>query len=45
MEELKIYHQIWLLILNEFERINKVLFPLKASENLWSLDDFRGSIS
>ena len=27
--------QILLLILNEFKRINELLFPMKSSENLW----------
>ena len=34
--------QISLLILSKFKQINKLLFALKSSENLWLSDDFRG---
>ena len=32
---LRYRHQISLLKLGEFKRINSILFPLKSSENLW----------
>ena len=37
--------QILLLILSEFNRINKLVFPLKASKSLQFSDDFRGNRS
>ena len=38
-------HQISLLILSEFKRINQLLFPLKSPENQRFSDDFRGDKS
>ena len=35
--------QISLLLLRKFKGINKILFPLKLSENLQFFDDFRGN--
>ena len=37
--------QISLLILSEFEQINKLLFPLKSSENHSFSDDLKGNRS
>ena len=38
-------HQILLLILREFKRINLLPFPLKSSENSRRFDDLRGNRS
>ena len=35
--------QISLLLLRKFKGINKILFPLKLSENLQFFGDFRGN--
>ena len=37
--------QILPLILNEFKRLNSLLFPLKSSENLQFSNNFRGNRS
>ena len=37
--------RVSLLVLSEFKSINQLLFPLKASENLWFFDDFIGNRS
>ena len=37
--------QLSLLIFSQFKRINKLLFPLKSSDNLWFSYDFRGDRS
>ena len=42
MKLVKDHHKISLLILSEFNRINKLLFTLEFYENLWFSDDFRG---